>query len=178
MKFIIGSASERKINISKEVIQELFKNEEITVEGYAAKSGMPETPFDQETFDGAKNRALDSKTHANDKDFWIGLESGLVERYGHIFEEAWAAVIDKEGKEFYGYSSGLKVPDYILQKMAERKLSHSELMSEIEIEFDLPNETWGNYSGGMISREVSLKEALRNAILQIVANDRSFYKKK
>ena len=39
------------------------------------------------------------------------------------------------------------------------------------------NDTWGTYSGGTISREVSLEEALRNVFIQITAPDTGFYKK-
>ena len=101
-----------------------------------------------------------------------------MERYGHIYEEAWCVIVTKDGEEFYGYSSGLKVPDFILQRMDEQNLPHSEVMVLLEEEFRLPDsETWGNYSGGMIAREVSLAEALRNALIQVVAPDCSLYRK-
>lgn len=180
MKFVIGSSSKRKINVAEKIIWQFFvkKRIEIEVEGYTAASQMPDTPYNKQTFDGARNRALDSKTHIIDGDFYIGLESGLVERYGHIYEEAWAAVITFDNKEYFGYSSGLKVPDYVLKRMDELKMEHSNVMTIIEKEFGkLPNDTWGTYSGGTILREVSLGEALRNAFIQITASDNSFYKK-
>lgn len=177
MKFIIGSTSQRKIDAAKNIIDEFFKDEEIVINGHASVSGVPETPWDKETFDGAKNRATDIRTHFPIADYYIGLESGLIERYGHVYEEAWCVVISADGKEFYGYSSGLKVPDYVLGKMDELKIPHCEVMTILEEEHGkLPNDTWGNYSGGMIVREVSLKESVRNALIQIVAPEKSFYK--
>lgn len=177
IKFIIGSASKRKINTAEKIIRQLF-NDNISIIGHNAKSQMPDTPYDKQTFDGAKNRALDSKTHIADGNFYIGLESGLIERYGHIYEEAWAAVITSDNKEYFGYSSGLKVPDYILKRMNELKMEHCDIMTIIEEEFGkLPNDTWGTYSGGILLREISLEEALRNALIQITASDNSFYKK-
>src|SRR3989344_6893738 len=170
MKFVIGSGSKRKIDVAEKVIREFFNKGDIVINGYAAASQMPETPYDKQTFDGAKNRATDTMSHIKDADYYIGIESGLIERYGHIYEEAWAVVISKNGKECYGYSSGLKVPDYILKTMDELKMEHSDVMTIIEKEFgSLPNDTWGTYSGGMIAREVSLGEAIRNALIQIVA---------
>jgi len=178
MKFIIGSTSERKIKIAEEIIQELFRGGEIIVEGYAASSGMPETPYDRQTFDGARNRALDAQSNIKDANYYIGLESGLVERYGHLYEEAWAVVLNSDNKEFFGYSSGLKVLDYILHKMNELKIEHCDAMTIIENEHGkLPNDTWGTYSGGLIARTVSLKESLRNALIQVVAGRESFYNK-
>jgi hypothetical protein len=42
----------------------------------------------------------------------------------------------------------------------------------------LPNDTWGSYSGGVLPRTVSLEEALRNALTQVIAPPESFYKMK
>jgi len=117
MKFVIGSTSKRKIDTAEKVIRQLFVDGNIIVEGFPARSQMPDTPYDKQTFDGAKNRADDAKAHISDSDYYIGLESGLIERYGHIFEEAWSAVVSADGREYFGYSSGLKVPDHILKKM-------------------------------------------------------------
>ena len=178
MKFIIGSASKRKIDVAEKVIRQLFTRNDVVVEGYDAASKMPDTPWDKQTFDGSRNRALDARSHHQDGDFCIGLESGLIERYGHIYEEAWATVIDAKNKEYYGYSSGLKVPDFILKRMDELNMEHCDVMTIIEKEFGkLPNDTCGTYSGGMLIRAISLEEALRNALIQIVASDQSFYKK-
>lgn len=177
MKIIIGSGSERKIKMAEKVASQLFP-EPVEVAGYPAKSGVPDTPWDQETCLGAKNRALDAREHRPGADYYLGLESGLIERYGHIYEEAWATVIDQNGKEFYGYSSGLKVPDFILQKMDELKKEHSDVMTIIEEEFGkLPDDSWSTYTGGAILREISLEEALRNALIQVTAPEQSFYHK-
>lgn len=178
MKFIVGSPSKRKINITEKIIKQFFPDEKFLIESFEAESKMPDTPWDKQTFDGARNRALDSKTNMAEGDYYIGLESGLVERYGHIYEEAWAIVITKDDREYNGYSSGLKVPDFILKKMDEMKMEHSDVMTIIEEKYGkLPNDTWGTYSGGTILREVSLEEALRNVFIQITCPDTGFYKK-
>lgn len=177
MRFVIGSTSKIKIEATDKVIRELFKYDTVLIEGYPSISIVPDTPYDKQTFEGAKNRALDAKAHIKDADFCIGLESGLVKRYNHIYEEAWAAVITRDDKEFFGYSSGLRVPDYVLRKMDELKMEHCDVMTVLEEEHKLiVNDTWGSYSGGMLVRKISLEEALRNVLIQIVAPDKSFYK--
>lgn len=179
MRFAIGSESERKIKIARKVIAELFGSDDFDILGHATVSGVPETPYDRQTFDGAKNRALNTKENFVDFDYSIGLESGLVDRYGHMYEEAWAVVINKDGEEFFGYSSGLKVPDFIISEMDRLNMEHCDVMTIIERDHgNLPNDTWGTYSGGAILRETSLEEALRNALIQVTAPDKSFYKKK
>lgn len=176
MKFIIGSNSQKKIETAAKVIKQIVNEGEVEVTGYPARSQVSETPWDKETFKGACNRAVDCKSNIGGADYFIGLESGLVERYGRIFEEAWCCILDKNGKEYFGYSSGLKVPDYILKKMDELQMPHYKVMEILEHEHGLPNsDTWSNYSGKMIVRNISLEEALRNALIQIFSPKASFY---
>lgn len=177
MKIVIGTKSIKKRNSLEKVLDTFFKKGTILLEDFEAESQVSETPWDKETFDGARNRALHCKKEVYGGDYYIGLESGLVERYGHIFEEAWCCVITSDEKEYYGYSSGLKVPDFILHKMDDLKLEHNQVMKILEDEGSIHKDTWANYSGEVISRSVSLEEALRNAFLQVFATDKSFYNK-
>ena len=177
MKIIVGSTSDRKIKVVERIFKKYF-DKNFSIKGHSALSGVPETPYDKQTFDGAKNRAVDCKKN-HKADYYAGLESGLVERYGEIYEEAWACIIDKEGKEYFGYSSGLKLPKYVLQKMKDLDLEHCDAMTIIEKELgSLPNDTWGTYSGGQLIRELSLEEALRNALVQLLPQKTSLYKER
>ncbi len=176
MKIVIGSSSKRKIATVEKVIRPLFRDHEVTAEGVGAHSGVPETPWDKQTFDGACARARNVLVVASGADWYVGIESGLVERYGHIYEEAWCCAISADKHEYYGYSSGLKVPDIVLRRMDELHLPHNEIMALLEKEHELTDsETWGNYSGGTLLREVSLEEAIRNAFVQAVASRNSLY---
>ncbi len=178
MKFIVGSTNKRKIEVARKTIGQFFKIEEIEISGCQVDSKVPETPYDKETFDGARNRASGAQNQVPDCDFFIGLESGLIERYGHIFEEVWAVVLTKDSKEFLGYSSGLKVPDYILKKMDDMKMNHCDVMEILEKELKKSeSDTWGLYSGDSITRDVSLEEALRNAFIQIKSKANNFYQR-
>ncbi len=180
MKIIVGSVSDRKIKTVEKVVRQLVgESSDLNVCGYAANSGVPNTPYDKQTYTGAHNRSKESRLGAGEADYYIGLESGLVERYGHLYEEAWACIIDKNGQDFFGYSSGLKVPDYVLKRMKECELEHCDVMYELEKENNkLRNsDTWHSYSGGLILREISLEEAVRNAFIQIIAPENSFYQK-
>lgn len=175
MKIILGSASDRKIKTVEQAFKSLT-SEEIVVAGFKADSKVPETPYDKQTFDGAKNRAEHSKKGGK-ADFYVGLESGLVDRYGSLYEEAWCVAIAQDGREYYGYSSGLKLPDYVIGEMKRLNKEHCDVMTILEERHGkLPNDTWGSYSAGMITRENSLFEAVRNAFIQILAPKESFYK--
>jgi len=146
---------------------------------FDAKSHVSETPWDEETYAGARNRAQGAFLAHPNAEYAIGIESGLVERYGQTYEEAWCCIIDKNKQEFFGYSSGLRVPDYILKKMDEHKLPHYLIFAKLNNHFDktINSDTWSNYSGKILTREISLEESLRNALVQIFSPEESYYKK-
>jgi non-canonical (house-cleaning) NTP pyrophosphatase len=177
MLIIVGSDSERKQWVCQETFARFFPGQVTprSVVRYAAESGVPPTPQGEETFTGALNRARQSR-RVGPADFYVGLESGLVQRHGHLFEEAWACVLARDGGEYVGYSSGLRVPDYVARRMLESDRPHYQVMGEIEQELNLPHDTWSNYSGGILARQVSLEEALRNAVILIVPGEGSLYR--
>jgi non-canonical (house-cleaning) NTP pyrophosphatase len=176
MIIAIGTKSQRKISVIEKVLKE-FVPQEFQIETFAADSGVGSTPWDQETKDGALNRALNTQKHIQ-ADYYLGLESGLVERYGEVFEEAWACVISDD-KKYFGYSSGLKVPQYIMSRMQHDKKEHWQVMDDLNQEkgVDDDGDTWGSYSQNMIIRDISLSEAVRNALVQIFAPQESYYHK-
>lgn len=177
MKIIVGSKTQRKILIVEKVLTNYLRSKYL-LDSFKAASGVPETPWNEETYQGAQNRAEDCQNNNPDADLCIGLESGLVERFGHLFEEAWCCILTKNGEKYYGYSSGLKLPDSIIQTMHEKKMQHFEVMQLMEGKYKLSeDDTWGNYSGNLVTRDMSLEESFRNALIQLIENEESFYHK-
>ena len=173
MQFTIGTTSEIKLAATKKVLSEMMP-EPFEVSGIDSESGVPPTPRDEQTLMGARNRALYCKDNSQGE-YWIGLESGLVERWGNTFEEAWACVIDSSGKEYLGFSSGLVVPNAVLEEMKKTGEEHNVVMRKLRKNPDGPKDTWSDYTGGSIIRSISLEEALRNATIQIFAPAHSYY---
>lgn len=179
MKIVIGTKSKRKINTVKKVISQILPKVKFEILSYPSISGVSETPWDKDTINGAKNRAKYCKNKFKNADYYIGLESGLVERFGQVYEEVWACILNNDNIEYYGFSSGLKVPDYIINKMNKLKIEHRDVMDIIYKDNDInDNDTWGAYSNKMINRNIGLEEALRNACIQIFAPPESLYRKK
>jgi len=175
MRMTVGTESEIKLGAVRLVLGQLLKDHDFEVIGQETDSGVPPTPWNEETLHGAQNRARACR--AEGADYRIGLESGLVERFGMVFEEAWACVIDAKNNEVLGFSSGLRVPDYVLREMKENGEEHRHTMRRLRKNPDGPKDTWGDYSGGLILRTVSLEESLRNALIQVLAPADSYYKK-
>ncbi len=178
MKIVVGTMSKRKCDVVEKVVK-VFVKEQIEIVPFKADSLVPPTPWDKETFDGARNRALASHKEDTTAAYVIGIESGLVERYGVVYEEAWAVVIDTKGREYAGYSSGLKVPDYIITQMKKEDKTHAEFLHYLDTKEGRVNndDTWGTYSGKLLIRDISLEEAVRNAFVQVFASKKSYYQK-
>lgn len=176
MKIIVGTNNQKKIEVTLNVFKSVLGAEEIVVEGRDAQSGVPEAPHGQETYQGARNRASECYREGG-ADYYIGIESGLVERYGNMFEEAWAVVISADGVERVGYSSGLMLPKTVVDRMNIGE-KHNEIMAYFDKAFNLPDDnrdTWSRYTGGSISRQISLEESLRNALIQLSKSERNLY---
>lgn len=179
MKFMIGTNNSEKITSAEHVLTELLHDREFTIDGEDVPSGFGETPIGEETKLGAYNRA---KALAANKqcDYAIGIESGIVERYGDIYEEAWCCVMTAD-VTVYGYSSGLKVPKVIVHKMESEGIEHYQALRSEEIKNLLiektRKDTWGNYSAMMVVRKISFEESMRNALVQMFAPSDSLYTK-
>ena len=176
MKIIVGTKNHKKVAVVTAIFQDFYVNEVIEAVSHDADSKMPEAPHDSETYKGALNRAQECY-ELGGADYYVGLESGLVERYGHFFEEAWAVIIASNSKKQIGYSSGLMLPPIVVKRMKLGEM-HNDIMAHFDKEFDLPDDnrdTWSRYTGGHISRQVSLEESLRNALIQSAPSERNLY---
>lgn len=171
----IGTTSAIKLAACQHVVTQLLAQAPVII-GCPAESGVSDTPWNEETLIGAKNRAAHSRELEPDADIWIGLESGLVSRFGELFEEAWAVVLTKEA-HYLGISSALPIPQFILREMSEHQEEHRHTMHRLRANPDGPKDTWGEYTGGLLQRTVSLQESLRNALIQVVAPEGAYYRR-
>jgi inosine/xanthosine triphosphatase len=176
MRIIVGTKNQKKIDVVLAVFKDILGVTEIDVEKHDATSGVPEAPHDEETYQGALNRAHECFTIGS-ANYYVGIESGLVKRYGNMFEEAWAVIIAHDGVTRIGYSSGLLLPPVVAERM-EKGEKHNDIMAEFDKILQLPDDnrdTWSRYTGGAISRKVSLEESIRNALIQTTETEKSLY---
>jgi inosine/xanthosine triphosphatase len=73
-------------------------------------SGVPSQPFGDDTYKGAVNRA---KAAIGDHALAVGIEAGVFEMYGHLYDVQHCAIVDKNGVVTVGMSSGFRYPDKI-----------------------------------------------------------------
>lgn len=176
MNILVGTKNQKKIDIVKNLFDEIWVSSDVVVTKHDAQSLVPEAPHGKDIYLGALNRASECLMIGN-YNYYVGIESGLVERYGNTFEETWAIVIDSNEKAYVGYSSGLLLPNLVTERMNGGE-KHDEIMSDLDVKLQLdPNnrDTWSRYSNGKISRSVSIEEALRNALIQLDVHKNTLY---
>ena len=110
----IATNSTDKINGIIRAISRFFKIEEseINVIHQAVDSGVPDQPFDEQTYVGARNR-VDSIIGSNEKeaDFYIGCEAGVEKLSGIFFNVQVVCIFDPKSQKYsFGKSSGWSIP--------------------------------------------------------------------
>lgn len=147
---MVASANPVKIQASRNGFERMFPREHFRVTGIAAPSGVSDQPMsDEETYQGAMNRALSAAQQAPDADYWIGIEGGLEEVDGELRGFAWIVVRDREriGKS---RTATFIIPDEVAALIHEGK----ELGDADDIVFNRSNSKQLNGSVGILTGDV------------------------
>ena len=122
MKILIASKNPVKIDATKEAFSHYF--EDIEILSFDVSSGIPDQPIDNETFEGAKNRALELQKINKEKnlegDFFVGIEGGIQKLYDIWFSFSVTCIIDKEDTIGFGTSPNFELPEFIIKKLLDR----------------------------------------------------------
>jgi non-canonical (house-cleaning) NTP pyrophosphatase len=104
MKLIVASTNPVKIPSALNGFQQMFPSESFTVEGISVPSGVSDQPMtDEETLQGALNRASNIRAAHPTADYWIGIEGGCEEKHGELWTFAWVVVLGLNPPRHEGY---------------------------------------------------------------------------
>lgn len=146
MKILVGSKNPVKIKAVEESFSLYFND--ISVIGISVESEVPPQPINNQTFDGAKNRALElqkiNKEENLDAQFFVGIEGGIQETYGKWFAFGCMCIIDNSGKTSFGTSAHFELP----QSVTTRLLNGEELGFVMD---EIMNDENTKQKGGAIS---------------------------
>ncbi len=111
---IVGSENPGKIEAVRIGFTALFPEEEIVLRGIAVPSGVAEQPLgDEETLQGAKNRAENARKEIPDATYFVGLEGGITDTNTEMAAFAWIVIISQEGKVGKGKTGTFFLPTEI-----------------------------------------------------------------
>lgn len=101
IKVIVGSTNPVKINCIREAFEQVMEDQTVEVVGEHSPSGVRDQPMsDEETYQGALNRAANGKEKYKEADYWVGVEGGIDYHENEMEAFAWVVILSasKMGK--------------------------------------------------------------------------------
>lgn len=94
MNIVVASNNPVKIQASLSGFQQIFLHESFTAQGISVPSGVSDQPMsDEETLQGALNRAANASNAVPDANYWVGIEGGCEQKLGQLWTFAWVVVL-------------------------------------------------------------------------------------
>ena len=96
-KIIVASKNPIKINAVKLGYRKVFSNLDFECEGITVPSDVSDQPIsNQETLNGAINRATHAKNDFPNANFWVGIEGGIEKMEEEMMAFAWIVILSKD----------------------------------------------------------------------------------
>ncbi|KAK5651191.1 hypothetical protein OQA88_12739 [Cercophora sp. LCS_1] len=111
-RVVVASKNPVKIDAAIKGFSAMFPQSIFTAHGVSVPSGVPDQPFsDEETLQGALNRAHNARELEPDADYWIGLEGGVMEDRELLQSFAWITVIGDGGRTGRARTAAYYLPE-------------------------------------------------------------------
>jgi inosine/xanthosine triphosphatase len=132
-KIFVGSKNPVKIQSVKEAFGKYF--DKIEAIGFDVESGVSDQPVNEETFEGARNRAFalleKNKKENLGADYFVGIEGGIIELYSHWFAFGCMCIADRDGKTGFGTSAHFELPQKVVKDLLNGK-ELGDVMDELQ----------------------------------------------
>jgi inosine/xanthosine triphosphatase len=156
MKIIVSSKNPVKINSTSEAFKKVFPKEKFETVGISVSSEVSDQPMtEEETLQGAMNRANNAYNETKDADFWVGIEGGIQEINNELMTFAWV-YIKTENIIGKGRSASFFLPNKIVKLIKEGK----ELGVADDIVFGRTNSKQKNGAVGILTNDLIVRKSL------------------
>ncbi len=116
MRVSVGSDNPVKVRAVEAVMRRVY--DQVEVASIKVSSGVPSQPWGEDVMKGAVARA---RKAVGKSDFGIGIEAGLFERNGELYDVQFCAVVDKVGRVTIGQGSGFQYPPQVARLLRQGK---------------------------------------------------------
>jgi inosine/xanthosine triphosphatase len=155
MKIIVASTNPVKQEAVRAAFEQAFPPP-LLVEGINAPSGVPDQPMtDEETLQGASNRAAFAKRAQPDADFWVGVEGGVESRGESMEAFGWMVVLG-QSRQGQARSASFLLPDSIVQSLRRG----GELGPAMDALFEEHNSKHKGGAVGLLTHSLVSRQAL------------------
>jgi inosine/xanthosine triphosphatase len=147
---VLASNNPVKVQAALNGFRRMFPDEKFQAELASAASEVRDQPMsDQETLQGALNRARNAARLMPDADFWVGIEGGVEEMGGEVISFSWVVVRSRDtvGK---GRTGAFFLPPPVADLIRQGQ----ELGQADDIVFNRSNSKQDNGAVGLLTRNV------------------------
>ena len=173
MKVLIGTKNPSKIEGAKNAFDKFFDNVEVI--GVDVSSNVPDQPFNEDVLQGAKNRVEGVKKYAIenniDADFYIAIESGIVDYFDDFINFNISFIEDKEGTKSVGVSQGFPIPKKHIDDI--REVGLGKVMDKIFSGNELGKSVGGIsfLTKGKVTRMEIVENSFTMALIKFINGD-------
>lgn len=164
----VGSLNPVKIEAVRAVMERIYG--QVRLFPYDVPSGVSEQPFGDETLEGAKNRARNA---IHDHTLSVGIEAGVFDMIGTLYDFQYCAILDKEGRFTVGTGSGFRYPDKVVE-LVRKGMTVGDAMKEVYGK-DNPGKSQGAIgilSKGLLDRKSLTEQSVLAAMLPRIWDER------
>jgi len=159
---VVGSKNPVKIKSTDHAFHKTFEDA-FLVQGLEVNSGVPDQPHgNEETLEGATNRAKNAKMAFPEADFWVGIEGGVEDSDAEMNAFAYVVILDHSNKVGKAKTATFYLPE-VISKLIKGGM---ELGSADDQYFDRENSKEGEGAVGLLTNgAVTRKEYYEQAII-------------
>ncbi|HOJ36917.1 MAG TPA: inosine/xanthosine triphosphatase [Ignavibacteriales bacterium] len=151
IKLVVGSKNPVKVNAVKKGFQKVFPDTQFEIIGIDVPSNVSEQPMtNEETLQGAINRALNCKKSNPDANYYFGIEGGVDILNNQMEVFAWIYIVDNQGNHGLSRTASFFLPPSI-QKLI---LQGMELGHADDLVFQRKNSKQQNGAVGMLTNNL------------------------
>ncbi len=155
MKIVVASQNPVKVNAVLKSAEACW-NENIEFEPVNVPSGVSDQPMDEdETLQGAINRANNALAEKPGADFYVGIEGGVAFRHERLFAFAWIVVLNSKF-ESHARTATFELPPEVCRLI----LSGMELGDADDQVFKKKNSKQQNGAVGLLTQDRVTREIL------------------
>jgi inosine/xanthosine triphosphatase len=173
-KILAGSKNPVKIRSVIDAFEKYF--EDVEVIGFDVNSKVSDQPVNEETFEGAKNRAFEliakDKRENLNADYFVGIEGGIIQLYSKWFAFGCMCIADKQGKTGFGTSAHFELPKGIVDELLNGK-ELGDVMDAIQNKSNTKQKhgAIGYFTNGVMGRAELYVPGLITALMEDLAQN-------
>jgi len=164
----VGSANRVKVEAVRSVLGRIYGDVRVTP--MDVPSGVPPQPFESDVRKGSENRA---RAALPGHDMAVGIEAGVFEMEGGLYDIQHCTIIDKDGKVTHGQGSGFRYPDAVAD-LVRKGSTVGEAMRQVYGESNIGKGRGaiGLLSKGLLDRKTLTEQAVVAAMIPRIWDER------